>query len=106
MQSMFQEGVRNGRAVFNPRLLWPRYRHRIGRLDRIFGRENVTLRKFDPKTLKNGSVVDDLAEFAGIALPPGSAGNTNKSLSLEALALLFVQRKFGRGMGHRISCAR
>ena len=97
MQSMFQESVKNGNTVFNPRLLWPRYRWRIEPLDRVFGRENVTLRKFDPKTLKNGSVVDDLAEFAGIALPPGSAWNENESLSLEALALLFVQRKFGRG---------
>ena len=99
IQSMFHGGVWNGRAVLNHQGRWPRYRHRIGRLDRVFGRENVTLRKFDPKTLKNGSVVDDLAEFAGIALPPGSAGNANESLSLEALALLFVQRKFGRGMG-------
>ena len=97
MQSLFQERVKNGNTVFNPRLLWPGYRQRFEPLDRVFGRENVTLRKFDPKTLKNGSVVDDLAEFAGIALPPGSAGNANKSLSLEALALLFVQRKFGRG---------
>ena len=99
MQSMFQQAVKgSGRATFNPRNLWPRYRHRIERLDRMFGRENVTLRKFDPKTLKNGNVVDDLAEFAGIALPPGSARNENESLSLEALALLFVQRKFGRGI--------
>jgi len=98
MQSLFQERVKNGNTVFNPRRLWPRYRQRFEPLDRVFGRENVTLRKFDPKTLKNGNVVDDLAEFAGIALPPGSAGNENESLSLEALALLFVQRKFGRGI--------
>ena len=99
MQSLFQERVKGDNTVFNPGHFWPRYRRRIGPLDRVFGRENVTLRKFDPKTLKNGSVVDDLAEFAGIALPPGPAGNANKSLSLEALALLFVQRKFGQAMG-------
>ena len=98
MQSLFQERVKNGNTVFNPRHFWPRYRRRIEPLDRVFGRENVTLRKFDPKTLENGNVVDDLAEFAGIALPPGPARNENESLSLEALALLFVQRKFGRGI--------
>ena len=98
MQSIFQQAIQSGRSVLNPQGRWPRYRHRIERLDRVFGRENVTLRKFDPKTLENGSVVDDLAEFAGIALPPGSARNKNESLSLEALALLFVQRKFGRGI--------
>jgi len=31
-------------------------------------------------------------------LPPGPARNENESLSLEALALLFVQRKFGQGI--------
>ena len=98
MASAFQQRIKFGdKKEFNPKEYWPRYRQRFERLDQVFGRENVTLRKFDRKTLKNGSVVDDLAEFAGIPVPYNSSQSKNESLSLEALALLFVQRKFGRG---------
>ena len=100
MASVFQQRVKGGKAgsgKFNPKGYWPRYRQCFEPLDQVFGRENVTLRKFDRKTLKNGSVVDDLAGFVGIPVPHNSSQLENESLSLEALALLFVQRKFGRG---------
>ncbi len=100
MESVFQQRVRSGDVKFNPhpQRYWPQYRQRFEPLDQVFGRENVTLRKFDRKTLKNGSVVDDLAGFVGIPVPHRSSSRLkNESLSLEALALLFVQRKFGRG---------
>ena len=98
MASAFQQRIKFGdKKEFN--LRWPRYRQRFELLDQVFGRENVTLRKFDRKTLKNGSVVDDLAGFVGIPVPHrlSSPRLKNESLSLEALALWFVQRKFGRG---------
>ena len=100
MASVFQQRVKGGKAgsgKFNPKGYWPRYRQCFEPLDQVFGRENVTFRKFDRKTLKNGSVVDDLAGFVGIPVPHNSSQLENESLSLEALALLFVQRKFGRG---------
>ena len=100
MPSVFQQRVKGGKAgsgKFNPKGYWPQYRQRFEPLDQVFGRENVILRKFDRKTLKNGSVVDDLAGFAGIPVPHNSSQLENESLSLEALALWFVQRKFGRG---------
>ena len=99
MASAFQQRIKGGDRKFNPKGYWPRYRQRFEPLDQVFGRENVILRKFDRKTLKNGSVVDDLAGFAGIPVPHrlSSPRLKNESLSLEALALLFVQRKFGRG---------
>ena len=99
MPSVFQQRVKGGDVKFNSKGYWPRYRQRFETLDQVFGRENVTLRKFDRKTLKNGSVVDDLAGFVEIPVPHRSSSPRlkNESLSLEALALLFVQRKFGRG---------
>lgn len=85
-------------VAFGVRESWPNYRWRFEKLDRVFGRENVTLRVFDPAALAGGDVVSDFCELAGIPLVPGQIQRVNESLSLEARALLYLQRSRGDGM--------
>lgn len=98
MQSAFQQRVAGGgNDRLNPASLWPGYRARFEKLDNAFGRENVTLRKFAPETLSGGDVVLDFCELLGIAPTRYDPVRDNRSLSLEATALLFTQRKLGEG---------
>ncbi len=98
MQSAFQQRVRGGQAQkLRPAGLWPDYRKRFEKLDTAFGRERVTLKKFTPDALLDGDVVHDFAREIGVTLDPTTAVRTNVAVSLEALALLFAQRKLGDG---------
>lgn len=85
---------------------WPKYRKRIEALDQAFGRENVELILFKRDVLKDGDVVVDFAHRIGADLKPSDIINSNESMSLEAMAFLYAQRRFGDGMakgevGHR-----
>jgi len=95
MTSVFQQRLKGN--LRDLELTWPNYRMQIEKLDKIFGEDKVTLRKFDRKTLHDGDVVADFAEFVGIDIPKANIIHHNQSLSLEATALLFVQRKYGQG---------
>lgn len=100
MQSAFQQRVvGGGYDRLNPLSLWPFYRERFEKLDNVFGRENVQLRKFDTRTLLQGDVVLDFLAALDIA-PTGQYERLrgNESLSLEALSLVFLQRKLGDGI--------
>jgi len=97
--SAFQQRLKGGRV---PDLFRggasPNYRARFEKMDRIFGRENVRLKEFVPHNLLNGDVVQDFAREIGAApLAEDRIIRTNESLSLEAVALLYVQRKLGQG---------
>lgn len=77
----------------------PHYRARFQRIDRIFGRERVYLKEFSSNALLHSDVVQDFTNLIG--LPPLAKDQivrTNESLSLEAAALLYVQRHLGRGL--------
>ncbi len=98
MASAFQEIVKTGNLPrLDPAPIWPHYRRAFEKLDRYFGKENVKLKFFDKKKLVNGSVVDDIAHEMVIIPDNREAIFSNESLSLEATALLFVQRKLGDG---------
>ena len=76
----------------------PHYRARFERIDRVFGRENVRLREFSSSLLLGGDVVKDFAHEIGVGpLKEDEIIRTNESLSLEAVALLYVQRRLGHG---------
>lgn len=99
MRAAFQQILRtSGQIRIGSKGLWPNYQQGIGNLDLVFGRENVTLRVFDPAALAGGDVVSDFCELAGIPLVPGQIQRVNESLSLEARALLYLQRSRGDGM--------
>ena len=98
MASAFQQVVNaRGEDRIGGRGFWPEYRERFEKLDAVFGRENVRLKLYDPTTLLGGDVVLDLARELGVALSPEQVVRANESVSLEATALVFVQRRWGHG---------
>jgi len=98
MQSLFQQRLKGGTQLgLSTRELLRLYRPGLEKLDNSFGRENVTIRKFHPTTLTGGDVVRDFADWAGVEMADQNIERSNISLSLEATALLFVQRTLGEG---------
>ncbi|MFC2970477.1 hypothetical protein [Acidimangrovimonas pyrenivorans] len=98
MQSGFQQMVKGGGLdVLEPRRLWPNYRGRFEKLERVFGADRVRFRKFGKDSLVGGDVVTDFAAAVGAELPKDRIVRANDSLSLEAVALLFAQRRLGEG---------
>lgn len=81
--------------------VWPRYRARFEKLDRVFGREAVTLKLFQRDLFAGGDVVLDFAREAGVTLDPSDVVRANESMSLEAIALLYVQSQYGARFGPR-----
>ncbi|WP_161487656.1 hypothetical protein, partial [Sulfitobacter sp. HI0021] len=76
----------------------PRYRARFEKIDRIFGRDAVRLREFSRESLFGSDVVQDFAHEISVApLAEDQILRTNESLSLEAVALLYLHRKLSGG---------
>lgn len=99
MESAFQQRVKGGDlGRWRPQNLWPKYRARVETLDRIFGRDRVTVRAFHPWEFPDKDVVQDFAGFVGVTLDPSEIRRTNEGLSAEAAALIYIQRKFGNGL--------
>jgi len=93
MNSSFQQRLKAGELVLSePHKLWPNYRKRIERLEKVFGSDSVDIRLFSPKSLVEGCAVRDLASYLNIPLPAERVISTNKTLSAEAIALLYVSR--------------
>lgn len=97
LNSMLQQDIKAGSKNLNLREIL--YRERFEKFDKVFGKENVQLWKFDPaRFLKNCTVTDFCAKI-GIPLPENSVVRVNESLSREACGLLLAYRKFGPGYG-------
>lgn len=97
--SSFQQAVKNGAHSFS-RVEGPMYRFRFEKYDKIFGRKNVILRKFDSSAFKDGCIVVDFCELLGIEPPQaGEVERLNESLSREACGILYAYHKFGPGYG-------
>jgi hypothetical protein len=96
--SVFQGPVRNGmRSHIEIHLR--SYQRLFHKFDEVFGRENVRLWKFDPKSYPGGCAVRDFCGRAGIRLPAERVVRVNESLSREALGLLFAYRTFAPQLG-------
>lgn len=99
MQSAFQQRLKSSDLnSFQFRTLWPNYRQRFGALLELFDEDRISLRPFDRKTLTDGDVVKDFGRSLGTDLSPDQIVRTNESLSLEALSLLYTQRRLGHGL--------
>lgn len=97
--SAFQQYLKDGGLTeLDVETLWPHYRGRFQRLDELFGRENVTLKRYERDALVGHGVVSDFASLIGVSGPSVVDTDANASLSAEATALLFVQRRFGDGV--------
>lgn len=101
MESVFQQRLQSGgfsKGGFNVDILWPRYRDRFADFDSLFGREHVTLKVFDRNRLKDRNVVLDFGAEAGLDIDTASIVTANEGIGIGAASLLYVQRRFGRGI--------
>jgi nucleoid DNA-binding protein len=100
MASAFQEPIKQGaRDNLNLARRYRSYRRTFEKFDEVFGRENVELWKFDPRSFPEGCAVRDFCRRLGIAIPVERIVRVNESLSREAMGLLFSYRKLGRDLG-------
>lgn len=99
IRSIFQQQLKsNGLASFNLAPRWPNYKARFEHLFEIFGKENVSIKAYDKMRLVNGDVIDDFASQIDFPIRDDQKKHSNISLSLEATALLYAQRKLGKGL--------
>lgn len=96
MESLFQQRVKGGLNKFDIDQLYPDYQKKIERFDSTFGRENVKLWKFDPKTFLDNNVVIDFCSRLNIPMIAEQTFRVNETLSIEALSLLYTYMKYGR----------
>jgi hypothetical protein len=100
MESALQQRIKGGLGQWRPQDWWPTYRERFQKFDRVFGREAVSLWKYDPATFPDGDVVCDFFTRLGMPWQPAQqATRVNESLSLPAVRLLYAYRQCGPGYG-------
>ncbi|GHE20545.1 hypothetical protein [Halomonas urumqiensis] len=96
MQSAFQQRLKGGgRVQLNAQQLYPCYRARFEKYDKVFGRDNVELIPFKVDSLAKSDVVHDFAQRIGVSLSGSEIFRANESLSLEAVSLLYAFCNFG-----------
>ncbi len=93
IHSHYQQRVKGGNYNFELSSQYPNYRKKFEKFDLVFGRENVKLWKFDPKSFPEGNVVLDFCNRLGIMINPEQTLRVNETLSREALSLLYIYRK-------------
>ncbi len=99
VQSAFQQRLKSsGRTPLSMDSIWPRYHQVLNNYKVLFGADHVHLRPYIRANLKDGDIVADFADWTGLPRPINPPKRNNETLSLEATAMLFVQRKFGDGL--------
>jgi len=98
MQSAFQQKIKEGDLRFGIAGFYPKYQNRFEKFDRVFGQDNVFLKKYDADSLLAGDVVLDFCNSVGILINKESVIRVNESISLEAIALLYVFYKFNKNV--------
>jgi hypothetical protein len=102
MQSHFQQRVKSATVrSFDPEAMYRSYRASFEKFDTVFGRESVTLWKFNPVKFPEGCVVQDFCGRLGIQFPKQRIVRLNESLSRQATASLYTYAKFGEHYGAR-----
>lgn len=99
IESAFQQRVKDARWMeggaepFSG--FWPGYRERFAAFDDVFGPDNVQFWLFEPDRFVNGDVVADFVSRLGVRYVQQSVVRSNESISLPAIRLLYVMRRFG-----------
>lgn len=97
MESAFQEKTKRGflELDFRKSCMYPNYRQQLTKFYKVFGKKNVELWKFEPRSFPEGCVVQDFCARLGIAFPVESIKRVNDGLTFEALAFLYTYQKYG-----------
>ena len=96
LTSVFQQKVKGG-SLKNFKLedRYRNYENSFSKFDVVFGRDNVQLWKFDPRTFPDGCVVRDFCLRLGIDLPVERIVRANESPSRQIVSMLYMYRKLG-----------
>lgn len=87
LEAMLQGGWADTRVITSAA-------RKLAELERIFGRENLTVRAFMRSTLADGCAVRDFCRTLGIRFNPDSVIRSNESLSLDAVRFLTAYNRF------------
>lgn len=99
LESMFQQGIKNGNGQFLLERKYPDFQERFERLERVFGAERIAYRRFAPADFRHQCVVTDLADHIGLGDVTGLVERVNDGLSLDAVKLLYLYRQKGPEFG-------
>ena len=91
MASALQQRLAGGQSV-RIDSLYPHYRARFEKFDRVFGKENVLLKKFQTECLESGNVVIDFSRIIGTDFPEDRVIRSNEGRGREVAALLYARR--------------
>ena len=89
MESAFQQLVKyHNVADFCFDIIYHPYKN-FEKFDRVFGKENVNLWKFDPRNFPGGDITSDFCQRFGIGGTFEKQARDNESISMEAISALF-----------------
>lgn len=92
VESSFQQILKTHMPRFSEKPLKLHFRKKFAPFDRVFGLENVEIRWYSRPFLHNGCVVQDFGKTIGLHVDPAWVISSNRSLSLEAVKLLYIYR--------------
>lgn len=95
MSSRYQQHLKSRAAPINPLGIRVAYMRGLEKFDRVFGKENVRLWRFNASDFPDGDVVKHFFVSLGIPLPQ-RVRRVNESLSREAVQILYAFHKFGQ----------
>lgn len=97
MESAFQQLVKYHKlASFDFSLLYPHYKYKFEKFDKVFNSKNVNLWKFDPKNFPNSDISLDFCSRLNIKIDKKQLLRSNDSISKEAIAILYANNKYGK----------
>jgi len=101
MTSEFQENVKAGTVnSFDIFSNFRSYKETFEKFDEVWGEDKVELYKYDRSLLYNSCVVQDICKKLGIVYSIHNKINTNDSIVLESVKLLYIYSKYGRKLNN------
>jgi len=93
MESAFQENLKSRYRSLDERFPF-RFETIIGKFDQCFGSSQVSISKFSRDALMGGDVVSHFMSQVGLDKKSSGRSEVNTSLSLPAIQLLYIYRKY------------
>lgn len=101
MPSIFQQLLKQGDHSFDFSSYKTRYRSQFRKFYNVFLKENVSLWEFNARLFPEGCVVRDFSKHLGLTADFSKIQNTNESLSLEAVKILYAYRFYAAKENNR-----
>lgn len=102
IESAFQETLKGGNKEFNLEERYPFYRKNFEKFDKIFGKENVILVKFQRESLKGNDIVKDFFFRMNLEGEDMKIISTNESMPKELASLFYLRNKYKTDKKNRI----